>query len=452
MHALIEDLLSRGFDAEAARSRAALVASVEEAFRHHVGQEPRWRWWVPGRLEVFGKHTDYAGGRSLVAAVPRGFAVVARERADGVVCVTDAGRGGTVEIDSADPRPASHGWSNYVATVVGRLTANFPGATLGTDIVIASDLPSAAGLSSSSTFIVGLALALVLRGGLAAREEWRQAVVTPQDLAGYLGAIEAGASFGQLAGAGGVGTHGGSEDHTAILTCRPGMVSQNRFVPVRHLGDVPMPGAWSCAIATSGVHADKTGGARDRFNRAADATRAIVDVWNRATGDEAASLAAALASASGARARLESALHEVAAPGFSAEDLSRRLTHFLREDDRVPTAANAFAAADARAIERLSRESQRDAETLLGNQVPETVELVAAARAAGAFAASSFGAGFGGSVWAIVPAEDVARFGPAWVDRYRARVPHIGRVEWFVAEPAPPVVELSPARPGGTMG
>ena len=29
-------------------------------------------WWVPGRLEVFGKHTDYAGGRTLVTVHAEG--------------------------------------------------------------------------------------------------------------------------------------------------------------------------------------------------------------------------------------------------------------------------------------------------------------------------------------------------------------------------------------------
>ena len=35
------------------------------------------RFWVPGRLEIMGKHTDYCGGHSLLCAVPLGFAVVA---------------------------------------------------------------------------------------------------------------------------------------------------------------------------------------------------------------------------------------------------------------------------------------------------------------------------------------------------------------------------------------
>jgi galactokinase len=108
----------------------------------------------------------------------------------------------------------------------------------------------------------------------------------------------------------------------------------------------------------------------------------------------------------------------------------------------VPAAARALAAADAARLDDLSRESQADAEALLGNQVPETTALVAAARAAGAFAASSFGAGFGGSVWAFVPAGQVERFGPAWVQRYRAERPLASGVEWFTARPSPGLLTI----------
>ncbi|MGH7448520.1 MAG: galactokinase family protein, partial [Longimicrobiales bacterium] len=44
-------------------------------------------FFVPGRIEVLGKHTDYAGGRSLLAAVHRGFVVAAAPRPDGAVQV-----------------------------------------------------------------------------------------------------------------------------------------------------------------------------------------------------------------------------------------------------------------------------------------------------------------------------------------------------------------------------
>ncbi len=49
---------------------------------------------------------------------------------------------------------------------------------------------------------------------------FRAAIGSTTDLAGYLGTVENGQTFGPLAGDKGVGTFGGSEDHTAILCCR----------------------------------------------------------------------------------------------------------------------------------------------------------------------------------------------------------------------------------------
>ena len=118
-------------------------------------------WWIPGRLEVFGTHTDYAGGHTLVCAVPRGFAIVARRRIDNVVHVVDALRQQDVSLIAEDVRDGAHqGWRRYVAAVCRRLTKNFPGARLGADIVLASDLPRASGMSSSSALVIGVATAL----------------------------------------------------------------------------------------------------------------------------------------------------------------------------------------------------------------------------------------------------------------------------------------------------
>ena len=43
--------------------REALVALAEAEFLKRTGRAPVWRWHVPGRIEIFGKHTDYAGGQ-----------------------------------------------------------------------------------------------------------------------------------------------------------------------------------------------------------------------------------------------------------------------------------------------------------------------------------------------------------------------------------------------------
>jgi len=440
------DRISRHFEAlgmpsSEAASRASLMANVENGFRAVVGGEPAWRWFVPGRIEVFGKHTDYAGGRSLLAAVPRGIAVVARPRPDQIVRVADVRYGATVEIDAGDATSIRRGFANYIRVVARRFAENFPGAALGTDIAIGSDLPRAAGVSSSSALVVGIASALARRAELPARAEWRRHIGNVRDLAWYLGCIENGLDFPGLPGAAGVGTHGGSEDHTAIMASRNGHVSQYQFVPLTHLGDVPMPQEWTFVIASSGIQADKAGSVLERYNRAANGTRALLELWNARSPEPARSLGAVLAGDRGAE-RLRSCLGPSSDGAFTTEDLYRRLIHFMREDHRVALAAQAFAAADTNALDALSAASQRDADELLGNQIPETRALAGVARQAGAFAASSFGAGFGGSVWALVPRAEAGSFSQRWVSAYQRQRPEIANVECFEAHPGPPLTEL----------
>jgi galactokinase len=423
-------------------SRAELIALTTDACAKAAGAPPAWVWCVPGRIEIFGKHTDYAGGESLLAAVPRGFVVAARPRTDDRVRVIDARHGESAVITVHDPAHVWRGWANYAAVTVRRLARNFPGAALGADIVIASDLPRAAGLSSSSALVVGVATALIRRAALETREDWRRVIGSVEDLAWYLGCVENGLTYKSLPGFDGVGTHGGSQDHTAILACRSGHVSHYGFMPVRALGVFPMPAGWRFVVASSGVHADQAGSVRERYNRASLAVSALLATWNQTAEAPALSLAAALGGGPDAESRLRHALRGAAAPGFTSEDLLRRLAQFTREMARIPLAAAAFGAADTQALSDLSADSQQDAERLLGNQVPETVALCALARREGAFAASAFGAGFGGSVWALVSAADADAFGRAWMHTYHQQFPHRQTAEWFTAAPGPGVVEL----------
>jgi galactokinase len=437
----VAHFLGLGMTPEEAESRARLVDRVSAAFEHLVGNRPCWRWFVPGRIEVFGKHTDYAGGRSLLAAVPRGFAIAAAPRNDGLVRVMDVRYDASTVIDPGDGEGALKGWASYVQVVARRFARNFPGADLGLDLALASDLPRAAGLSSSSALVVGIGTALARRGQLTPRPEWRAEIKTVEDLAWYLGCVENGLDYRGLAGTAGVGTHGGSEDHTAILGCHAGHLSQYRFVPVAHQGDVPLPHDWSFVIAASGVHADKAGSVRDQYNRASLATRALLDCWNETASTPARSLAEALAG-DGALPRLYELIASRRSGAYTAKELGIRLSHFVAEDGRVPDAARAFAIADARTLATLSRDSQREADEWLGNQTPETRALAAAAFDTGAIAASSFGAGFGGSVWALVPSAEANRFAGAWLAEYRRRCPWVSGEEWFAARPGPAVSEV----------
>jgi galactokinase len=436
-----EHFLSLGMTAEDATGRAALIDRVARGFTGLVGAPPEWCWFVPGRIEVLGKHTDYAGGRSLLAAVPRGFAVAARRRRDGLVRLMDVRYGSRTEIDPADDSRVLTGWQSYVQVVARRFARNFPGALLGIDLAIASDLPRAAGLSSSSALVVAVATALARRADLQSRDEWQSDIGSVEDLAWYLGCVENGLDYRNLTGTAGVGTLGGSEDHTAILACRTGCLSQYRFMPVAHQGDTPMPEQWAFVIASSGVPADKAGSVREHFNRASLGTRALLQRWNEEAATPAASLGSALAEPD-ALERLRALVACRPAGGFTSEALLRRLAHFVAEDGRVPDAARAFAAADAEAIGRLSDESQLEADQWLGNQIPQTRTMASLARECGALASSSFGAGFGGSVWALVERGAAGAFADEWLRAYGRRYPSMASLEWFVARPGPAVTEV----------
>ena len=130
---------------------------------------------VPGRLEVFGKHTDYGGGRSLVCAVPRGITMTADQTTDGRVVIVDLATNEQAVFSSAGDGP-SDGWRRYPQTVVRRLAANFPAARLSARLELTSDLPQAAGMSSSSALIVAVAEALIACAGIEERDEWRAVV------------------------------------------------------------------------------------------------------------------------------------------------------------------------------------------------------------------------------------------------------------------------------------
>src|SRR6185503_9310626 len=85
-------------------------------------------FFVPGRIEVLGKHTAYAGGRSLLAACERGFAVVAAPRIDRRMSVLDVVSGERASFALDPELEPTAGWANYPMTVARRIARNFPEA------------------------------------------------------------------------------------------------------------------------------------------------------------------------------------------------------------------------------------------------------------------------------------------------------------------------------------
>jgi galactokinase len=290
--------------------------------------------------------------------------------------------------------------------------------------------------------VIAIAGALARVGALDRRSEWQENIASPPDVAGYFACIENGLSFGSLSGDSGVGTHGGSEDHAAILTGVPGHLAAFAFVPMRAIAIVPLPERWRFVLTPCGVRAQKTGSAREAYNRLAGGIQVLLDLYNTGSRAAAPSLGAALlksgtntedtaATSPAAADRVRTLVRASTIPGWSRDALEKRLDHFIHEDARIPEAVDAFRNADDKRIGRLAEGSQADAETLLGNQIRETSALARTARELGAFASCSFGAGFGGSVWALVERDRADGFARRW------------HPDAFIAPPGPPVAELS---------
>ena len=390
--------------------------------------------WVPGRIEFLGKHTDYAGGRSLLCAIERGFCVAAAPRADRAFNVVDAATGDVARlaVDALVTAPAGH-WSNYPLTVARRVAVNFGSPLVGADVAFASDLPQSAGISSSSALVVAAFLVLERVNTLASRSAYRRALPTAAALAEYLGAVENGLAYGELAGERGVGTFGGSEDHTAILCAQPNALVQYSFCPVRRERSVALPPECAFIVASSGVTAEKSAAALERYNRLATLAHAGADRLRAAAGIAAASLAdsvRALGPTAHERGALDALLGEAA--------LGERLWQFAVESEEIiPAAADALEAGDLEVLGRLVDRSMWNAAAHLHNQIDETVFLARRARDLGALAASAFGAGFGGSVWALARRSDVdALAHDLAADYARAFPSHAGQSELFVTSAA----------------
>jgi len=448
---LAERLAAGGLGAEAAEAKVGRFARCARALRR-AGAAPdaaARAFFVPGRIEVLGKHTDYAGGSSLVAAPERGFCLIAAARDGATVRILALDFDDAAEFAVADDLAPTVGhWSNYPMTTARRLARNFGDDLRGADVAFSSDLPPAAGMSSSSALMVAFYLALAAVNRLDERPEYRENIATPESLAEYLGTVENGQTFGSLVGDKGVGTFGGSEDHTAMLCCRPGMLSQYAYCPTRPQRTIPLPAGYTFAVASSGIAAEKTGEAMEQYNRASRQASAVAAAWRNATGRDDATIADALWSSDlkDAAAEMRTILATPPADGtFSADELAARFEHFWAENTEIlPAAGDALAGGDWDEFGRLVDRSQRLAETLLGNQVPQTVFLARSARELGAAAASAFGAGFGGSVWAMVREDEAAAFLETWAARYaQAHAAEAGDASFFATRPGPAAFELA---------
>ena len=363
-------------DHEAAR-RAA------EAFSERFGAEAEGVWAAPGRVNVIGEHTDYNGGFVLPVAMEHTTRAAVARRDDGRVAFASLqGHGPVVELALEVLTPGTpEGWAGYPAGVVLGLRERVPG---GVSVLVDTDVPVGAGLSSSAALTCSVALAL---SDLAAPELRRADLV---ELARRAENDFVGAPTGIL-------------DQSASVLCTAGHAL---FLDTRDLISEQVPLDLAAAglallVVDSGVthdHAD--GGYGDRRRECEEAARRLGVSLLREVDDVAALAGLADGTAEG-------------------EVLLRRARHIVTENARVlEVVARLRGDADPRTIGPILTAGHASLRDDFEISVPLLDAIVEAALEAGAHGARMVGGGFGGSAIALVDDASLARVVDAITARF----------------------------------
>ncbi|MGB9181887.1 MAG: galactokinase [Pyrinomonadaceae bacterium] len=141
------------------------LQALRRDFREEYGKEPRL-FRAPGRVNLIGEHTDYNDGFVMPMAIDYGTVVAAAARDDRRVRVRSVNRDELLEFDlDVERERQRHVWLDYVEGVARVLESR--GALLsGADLLIESDVPVGAGLSSSAALEISVGLALLTLSGV----------------------------------------------------------------------------------------------------------------------------------------------------------------------------------------------------------------------------------------------------------------------------------------------
>lgn len=373
------------------------MAAAERAFRERYGHRPAGVAFAPGRVNLIGEHVDYCGLPVLPAALGRGIALAFARRSDERIrCLsTTPGYGETGFVPGVTP-PA--GFGRYLAAAAAGLTAGgWTKGRAGFNGVLASDLPAAAGLSSSSAVVIAGAFALlVVRGRLTPRG------ALPREEAMRLALDLAEAEHG-------VAIQGGAMDQSVGLGAVPGHALHIAFEPPRWT-----PVAVDCSrfrflVAHSGQRADKGGAAGatfdERVRQAREAIRLAREFLPHADSYPALVAHHPLAELLAAADRLP-------------PPLAGRFRHVVTEADRTAAAVEHLRSGDVRALGKTLDASHESLRRDYDVSTPDLDELVEAARIAGALGARLTGAGLGGSAVILASPDREAAIRSALTQRY----------------------------------
>ena len=115
---------------------------------------------APGRINLIGEHTDYNDGFVLPIALNYQTIVAASRRDDEKVEVFSATYNELQEFDFTDaPRRKTHEWINYIEGI-SRVLIERDYKISGANLLVSSNVPLGAGLSSSAAIEIAVGLAL----------------------------------------------------------------------------------------------------------------------------------------------------------------------------------------------------------------------------------------------------------------------------------------------------
>ena len=121
---------------------------------------------APGRVNLIGEHTDYNDGFVMPAALEFATLTAASQRPDRRLRVYSMIMDETREFDlNSPPQGPTGDWSDYILGVALMLESSRRNLS-GADLIVWSDVPIGAGLSSSAALEVSCAHALLTESGL----------------------------------------------------------------------------------------------------------------------------------------------------------------------------------------------------------------------------------------------------------------------------------------------
>jgi galactokinase len=342
---------------------STLTARFQEVF----AAAPDGVWQAPGRVNLIGEHTDYNEGFVLPFAIDKTAKVAVRVRSDSKVrLLSTFGGHGLVEagLDGLEPG-SGEGWSRYplgVAWALKERGVNVPGF----ELLLDSDVPLGAGLSSSHAIECAVITALneLTGAGLTAEE---LVLATQQAENIFVGAptgiMDQSASLR------------GAKGQAVFLDCRDQHVE---LVPF----DAEASGLVLLVIDTKVSHSHADGGYASRR--------------------ESCELGAQVLGVKALRDVGVEDLEE--ASGLLDAVTLRRVRHVVTENDRVLQTVELLGAQGPASIGGLLDASHASMRDDFEISCPELDLAVDTARANGAIGARMTGGGFGGSAIALTPA------------------------------------------------